>query len=70
MAKKKPHGGKRPGAGRKPANPEGATITVAVSVPGGLVEQLDTIAEQNGWNRSEAVTRAIRKLLAAKNRNS
>ncbi len=68
MAKKKQHGGKRAGAGRKPINPEGATITVAVSVPGGLMEQLDAIAEQNGWNRSEAVTRAIRGLLATKKR--
>ncbi len=58
----KTHGGKRPGAGRKP-HPEGATTVIAVSVPGVLVERLDALAEQRAWNRSEAVTEAIRRLL-------
>lgn len=65
MAKKTTHGGKRPGAGR-PANPEGPAVTVAVSVPAPLVAQLNELAEQNGWSRSEAVTRAIRKLLGSR----
>ena len=65
MSKKKQRGGTRPGAGRKVANPEeGRTVTVAASVPGSLVERLDSLAIQNGWNRSEAVTQAIRGLLA------
>ena len=65
MAKKKQRGGKREGAGRKLANPdEGPTLSIAASVPGSLVERLDSLAGQKGWNRSEAVTQAIRGLLA------
>ncbi len=63
MAKKKQHGGAREGAGRKPSAPEGKTVTVAASVPEALVEQLTAMAEQNGWSKSEAITRAIRGLL-------
>ncbi len=63
MEAKKQRGGARPGAGRKQTNPEGLTVTLAVSVPEPLVEQLDAHANKNGWSRSEAVTRAIRKLL-------
>ena len=66
MAKKKAHGGKRSGAGRKPASPEGKTVVVAASVPSELVERLDGVAEQRGWNRSQAITEAIRGLLDAK----
>lgn len=67
MAKtrKKQHGGRREGAGRKP-HPEGKTVIIAASVPGDLVEQLDEYATTHGWNRSQAVTEAIRGLLAAK----
>ena len=65
MAKKGTRGGKRKGAGRKVANPEGPTMMVAVSVPEALVERLDTLAEKRGWNRSQAVTEAIRGLLDA-----
>ena len=62
MAKKQ-HGGKRPGSGRKVANPEGPTDTLSASVPSALIERLHTIAEKRGWSRSEAVTEAIRGLL-------
>ena len=65
MAKKKQHGGKRKGAGRKPG-PEGRTVVMAVSVPGDLADQLDGLAKERGWNRSQAVTEAIRGLLDAK----
>jgi hypothetical protein len=65
MAKKKGPGGKRKGAGRKPTNPEGKTMLVAVTVPVELVEQLDEKAKGEGWNRSQAVTEAIRVLLSA-----
>jgi len=70
MAKKKisSRGGFRPGAGRKPANPEGRTFVIAVSVPKELVAQLDELAEKCGWNRSAAVTEAIRSLLAGSER--
>ena len=59
----KVHGGKRVGAGRKPIHPEGATVNVAITIPAGLVERLDALAEQKGWNRSEAFTEAVRRLL-------
>jgi ribbon-helix-helix CopG family protein len=59
----KQRGGARPGAGRKPVNPEGRTATLAVTVPESLIAQLDELAVRRGWNRSEAVTEAIRQLL-------
>ena len=66
MAKKKQRGGKRPGAGRPTSNPEGHTVLVAVTVPETLMDRLDGVAEANGWNRSEAVTRAIRGFVGKK----
>jgi hypothetical protein len=63
MAKKKQHGGKREGAGRKIVNPEGPTVPVTASVPSTLVERLDRLADKNGWGRSQAVTEAIRGLV-------
>jgi len=66
MAKKKGRGGRRKGAGRKPTNPEGRTMLVAVTVPVELVEQLDGLSKKCDWNRSQAVTEAIRGLLDAK----
>jgi hypothetical protein len=65
MAKKGQHGGKREGAGRKPIYPEGPTINIGATVPESLVARLDLLAEKRGWNRSEALTEAIRELLAA-----
>ena len=70
MAKKQQRGGKRAGAGRKPIHPEGVTMTVAAKVPVPLVEQLDAVAEKRGWNRSEAITEAIRGLLKRQERKS
>ena len=68
MAKKKAaHGGARPGAGRKPGE-EGRAVTVAVSVPDGLLQRLDALAESEGWGRSKAVVEAIRGLLSRKKR--
>jgi metal-responsive CopG/Arc/MetJ family transcriptional regulator len=67
MAKKKAWGGKRPGAGR-PASPEGKAVTVVASVPESLVTGLDELSESEGWNRSRAVTEAIRGLLKRKKR--
>jgi alkylated DNA nucleotide flippase Atl1 len=68
MAKAKQHGGARKGAGRKPANPEGPTTTVVATVPETLVTTLDEIAQLEGWNRSRAVTEAIRGLIKRKQR--
>ena len=62
MAKKKPHGGKREGAGRK-ASPDGPTVVIGASVPTNLMTRLDAVATVKEWNRSEAITEAIRLLL-------
>ncbi len=70
MAKKKQHGGKRAGAGRKPESPDGPTVLVAVTVPSGLMDQLNALAEKNGWNRSQAVTNAIRGLVGSPKRSA
>jgi hypothetical protein len=67
MAKKK-HGGKRPGSGRPVNSPEGKTVVMTASVPAQLVMELNALSEEEGWNRSEAVTMAIRKLLAGAKR--
>jgi hypothetical protein len=71
VGEKKTRGGKREGAGRKPANPEeGSVITIAVSVPSGLVDQLDAHAGANNLSRSGAVTKAIRGLLGTRKRSA
>ena len=62
----KQHGGRRAGAGRKPSNPEGRTGFLGATVPEALIAQLDELAEKRGWNRSEAVTEAVRRLVKAK----
>lgn len=67
MAKKMQHGGKRPGAGRKPSA-EGRSVVVTASVPETLVAGLDELAEAEDWNRSKAVTEAIRALLKRRKR--
>ena len=68
MAKKRkmPHGGRREGAGRPPMNPDEKARVVAVTVPGELADRLDAYAAKMSWNRSQAVTEAIRGLLDAK----
>jgi metal-responsive CopG/Arc/MetJ family transcriptional regulator len=58
-------GGKREGAGRK-TGPEGRAVVVAASIPETLVAQLDELAATKGWNRSKAVTEAVRRLVKAK----
>ncbi len=67
MAKKKPgRGGPREGSGRPVENPEGKTITIAASVPEGLVAELKARVAAEGWSVSGAVTEAIRSLLKRK----
>jgi hypothetical protein len=65
MAKKlaKRVGGARPGAGRAITHPEGRTIPLVASVPESLVDRLMAVATSKDWNRSQAVTEAIRLLL-------
>jgi hypothetical protein len=62
---KKQHGGKRAGSGRKPIDPDGA-VKLVVAVPAKLLESLDAVAEQRGWNRSEAVREAVQALVKRK----
>lgn len=66
MAKKKVSqvGGARPGAGRKISHPEGQTVPVVASVPESLIDRMMAVANAREWNRSQAVTEAIRLLLA------
>jgi len=67
VKKKTTHGGKRPGAGRPLAyKGEGKAVPVVASVPERLVKKLDTIAAGLGWNRSKAVTEAIRLFIDAR----
>lgn len=56
-------GGRRTGAGRKVANPEGPVESVGVSIPAALMAELDAVATERGWTRSQAVTEAIRRLV-------
>ena len=58
------------GAGRKVANPEGTTVTMDVSVLDGLLRCLDALSQAQGWNRSRAVTEAIRGLLTRRKTRS
>jgi hypothetical protein len=62
MAKKKQHGGRRKGAGRKPGK-DGPVVVMAVSVPESLATGLKALAEKEGWSKSKAVSEAIRGLL-------
>jgi len=62
----KQHGGKRDGAGRPSANPEGRTEMITVRIPETLVAQLGELACKEGWNRSQAITEAVRRLVKAK----
>ena len=55
-----PRGGFREGAGRKRAREKRQRVTL--SLPVGLVEQIDRLA-YTGGNRSEVVARLLRKAL-------
>lgn len=70
MAKKPTHGGKRKGAGRKADNPEGKTKVIGATIPEKLVRDLDRYAEAKGWNRSRAITEAIRNLIGKSSKAS
>lgn len=65
VKKKSGRGGRREGAGRKVGS-DGPAVIVTASVPGSLVARLDALAEAEGWNRSRAITEAIRAVLARK----
>jgi hypothetical protein len=64
MAKKQ-HGGKRPGAGRKPLDPDGSTL-IGASLPTDLVEKLDAYAAKHESTRAQVIREAVRRFLAAK----
>lgn len=43
-------------------------MVVSVSVPAVLIEQLNCMADHRGWNRSQAITEAIRDFVDASKR--
>lgn len=63
MKEKKSHGGKRAGAGRKEKEADKKAAAITVTVPPDLLALLDELREREGWNRSQAVTEALRVLL-------
>jgi hypothetical protein len=63
MATVNQHGGTHPEPRGRLTDREGPAVPLTASVPALLVAQLDILCEQKGWNRSEAITQAIRALL-------
>ena len=63
--KRKQWGGRREGAGRKPASPKGRTVVVSASMPPDLLAKLDNAAAVRGSNRSAIISEAIRRLVRA-----
>jgi hypothetical protein len=59
-AKKKSHGGKRAGAGRKPQYDE--AVMIAALIPAKLRDKLDRFAKAKDLSRSQAIVEAIRQL--------
>ena len=58
-------GGKRDGAGRKPADPDaGPAVRVSVSMPARLSARLDSAVGQTGASRSSIVAAALAQILA------
>jgi metal-responsive CopG/Arc/MetJ family transcriptional regulator len=41
-------------------------MLVAVTIPESLMGSLDALAAEREWNRSEAITEAVRRLVKAK----
>lgn len=62
MAKKKSHGGKREGAGRKPGKAD--SVTVSASIPKRLAVKLDRVAKAKDLTRSGAILEAIREFIS------
>ena len=54
------HGGKRPGAGRKPTYER--PVTVAARISKKLRDKLDRFAQENGLTRSAALVEAVKRL--------
>jgi len=63
---KKQHGGKRPGSGRKPLDPNQESILIGTKLPADLVGQLDAYAAKRDWTRAQAVREAVGRMLNAK----
>lgn len=59
MAKRKKHGGRRPGAGRKPL-PEGATTKVAVTLP---AEHIAKVVAWQDAKDCESFSHALREMI-------
>ena len=58
------HGGTRPGAGRPPVNPEGATMQCSISIPAVLVAKIDALSEKNNMSRNGVAVALLRKMLS------
>jgi hypothetical protein len=68
MAKKQSkRGGAREGAGR-PISEHGPAILVTASVPKSLMDELEAVAQSEGWGRSRAIQEAIRAFVKRKKR--
>jgi len=65
MAKKKQWGGKRPNSGR-PVGSDGPVVVFSVSLPKGILSELDELCAAKEWKRSAVVADAIRALLKRK----
>lgn len=63
ISKKSSHGGRRSGAGRKPKPDEKKRILLPVRIPRALRLKLDQWAAANDLSRTEAIERAIRRLI-------
>lgn len=55
-------GGAREGAGRK-SSELGKSVPVSAAIPESLVAKLDRLQLKKGWNRSQAMTEAVKRLV-------
>ena len=53
------HGGKRPGAGRKPNSPSGPSVPVAIRVPDELRQRLRWVTEALDISQAEVMEMGI-----------
>lgn len=61
--RKTTHGGRRAGAGRKVASPEGPVEIFSISVPGDLMARFGEATKADGKKISQVITAMIRRYL-------
>lgn len=59
-----PHGGARPGAGRKRVADDERTVQVAVRLSPEMLAEVDVVAEATGMDRSDTVRALLGSALA------